>query len=1516
MNDLVGRHIKGYILQQIIGAGGFGVVYRASQPIVNREVAIKVILPIYANNPDFVRRFEREAQLVAHLEHPFIVPLYDYWREPDGAYLVMRYISHGNLGLALARGGAWSLPKAAKLVEQIAAALNAAHQKGIVHQDLKPANILLDEFGNAYLTDFGIAKDILDNTESRNADGKREVFGSPDYMSPEQASFKDVTPQSDLYSLGLIFYALLSGQSAFQSNSVTTLLQKQIYERVPLITLERPDLPLEINTIIRRATDKEPEARYNDVLSFAADIQSVIGTQPLIESDEIFTFGRSGGGNYKTGPISATLPLMQLATSVVVARPEPINPYKGLRAFEEADDRDFFGRGELIRQLVQHLDTQDFRKRFLAVIGPSGSGKSSVVKAGLLPALRRGEVINSERWFITAMVPGSDPFMELEQALLRVAFGAPEKPYQEQLRADENALSRIVREIVPDQSTDLLLLIDQFEEIFTRIEREDERSRLLANLVQAVKAENIPFRLIITLRADFYDRPLLYPELGELIRQCTQVVLPLSPTELEQAITSPAYNAGLNMDRDLVTEIISDVSEQPGMLPLLQFTLTELYDHRVDNTLTRDAYQRIGGVSSSLARRADELYTEFNEQQRLLTRQLFLRLVTPGEGTEDTRRRVMRDELVSLNADPKAIEEILDIFGKYRLLTFDRNPATRTPTVEIAHEALISRWKLLREWLDASREDLRLQRRLAEATDEWLRGGRDSSFLASGARLTQFEALTSNTAIALNAQERDYVVASISLRQRAANRLKLFIAGLIAATLAALGLAIFAFDQQNQAVEAEATTAAERDRANEQAEISRANALAMSALTQRERLDSNLLTSIAALEVHDTLEARRSLLINLLANPRLVTFLQGHTGAVRGVTISPDQSLLATGSDDHTVRVWDAATFQPVGAPFEGHTDIVWDVAFSPDGKRLASASRDQKIMIWDIEHPEQVPLTLEGHTDEAWALAFSPDGNWLVSGGVDDAVILWDLTADPPTAKKLAGHQGDVFSVAFSPDGKTFASGGADNTILLWTISGDEPTPLVGHSNWILTLDFSPDGSVLASSGIEREVFLWNVADAQPFGKFPTTHTRDIRKVIFSPDGQNIATASEDNTVQLWSLTTLQPLIPALTGHTDAVWDVVFSRNGQHLLSASLDQSAIWWAVQPPQPLAKLLRDHTESVWSLDFSSDSCWLASGGGESGAGEDFAVRLWQIGCQQEAGPITPILLYGHAAQITSVDFSPDGHLLASGSADKTILIWSAAIQELAAPPLEAHQSSVTSVAFSPNGNLLASADAGGMILLWQQNQDDIWQPTEQTLAGHPGQYISGLAFSPDGKILASASWDGTVILWDTAAFQAIGEPLQGHSERVEALAFSPDGKMLASGSRDLKVLLWNVDTGEPIGQPLAFHTNWVTALAFSPDGKMLASGSRDNTIMLWDVASQQPIEPALAGHRGWINSLKFSPDGQYLASGSGDAGIFLWDVTLTAWKSLACERANRVFTANEWVSIFGQDSYRDLCSEED
>ena len=578
---MLGPNVRGYRIQERIGEGAFSVVYRAEQATIERPVAIKVIRSELADRADFVRRFEAEAHVVAHLEHPHVVPLYDYWREPGSAYLVMRIFA-GTLDDRI-RERPLEVREALTMLTQVGSALATAHRAGVVHRDVKPANIFGDGDGNWFLGDFGIAY----QADAGYRIGDLASIGSPAYAPPEQLRREPVGPTADVYGLAIVLYEALTGNVPFpDARTQQELLRRRLHDPLPLVRASRPDVPDALDDVLARATAKDAADRYMSV------DEMVVACRTAIEG--------------KSLPVSAAMGRATLVDGVTR------NPFKGLRAFQEADAEDFFGRQRLVDRLVAVLAEPGAAGRLLAVVGPSGSGKSSVVRAGLLPAVRNGAVAGSAQWFVTSMIPGEHPFEELEVALGRIATGVI-GPLAELMAADRRGIARVVKQVAPTEMDDVLLVIDQFEELFTLCTDDAVRRAFIDGLVAALTDQRSRLRVVLTLRADFYDRPLRHPELAALVERGTLAVSPLGAEELERAIVEPADRCGAAFEPGLVARIIADFVDQPGALPLLQFALTELFDKHIAGLLTIEAYEGLGGLSGVLGRRAEQVYDGSSE---------------------------------------------------------------------------------------------------------------------------------------------------------------------------------------------------------------------------------------------------------------------------------------------------------------------------------------------------------------------------------------------------------------------------------------------------------------------------------------------------------------------------------------------------------------------------------------------------------------------------------------------------------------------------------------------------------------------------------------------------------------------------------------------------------------------------------------------------------------------------------------------------------------------------------------
>jgi len=1460
-NALVGQEVRGYRFESLIAQGGFGQVYRAFQPVVERRVAIKVILPQYASQPNFVRRFELEAQLVAQLEHPYIVPMYDYWRDASGAYLIMRLL-RGSLTQLLDRiGGPLPLETTARMLDQIAAALTAAHRNGIIHRDLKPANVLLDNEENAYLADFGIAKRLF----MMEDEGEFENFGSPAYVAPEQVSGDVISAQADIYSLGIIVYEMLTGALPYDAPSQSAILEKHLTDEVPSIAPLRPDLPREVNYVIRRATQRQPKDRYADALEMAADFRRLIsGAKSTSEQPAV---RRIRG----TRPDEPSTPVRTVILNIAAVAQK--NPYKGLRAFQEADAVDFHGREALVSRLVTRLRGHGEPSRLLALIGPSGSGKSSLVRAGLLPALRRGAVPGSNKWFFATMTPGTSPLTEFEQSIGRIAIEQPQRLAQ-LLRADPEQVMPLIERLLPP-GVEFMLFVDQFEEVFSLTKSDTDRNAFLQLLVALARSTRA--RVIVTLRADFYDRPLLHPIFGDLLRDCSEVVLPLNVAEMEAAIVKPAERLGVAFEAGLTARIIQDVRQQPGALPLLQYVLYELFENRAGETLTLRGYEMEGGAFGALARRAEAVYNDLEDPARALVQRIFLRLVVVGETNDDTRRRASQSELMTVHADRALINKTLEAFGRHRLLTFDRDSVTREPTIEIAHEALIQNWARLRNWIDGNRALLRLRQQLNGNAAEWEAEGHDPSYLARGGRLASFETVAEAEAFSLDERERSFLAASLDERHRDVRRgqRRLALLGLIAAV--AMGAAIIAIVLQSVA-------ARERDRADRQARIARANELSITAVTSLNDLDRALLLSVEAFSSADTFQARSGLLTALQYSPHLRGFLHGAISGLRTVATSADGRYAAAGDADGVIYVWD---IQAGGAPhqWQAHDSDVYGIAFSPDGSKLVSGGSDQTVRQWDFATGEAIGAPMVGHADAVRDVAYSPDGGLIASASADTSVRLWDAETGLQRGDPLLGHHDLVFALAFSPDGRTLASGSADYTVHLWDVASGEPShlPLEFHRNWVWDVAYSPDGSLLASAGGDGVVYLYDVAgDYAVSGNPINAHQDAVRTLAFSRDGSLLATGSQDDHVRAWNVETRAPVGTPFLGHDGDVWTVSFAL-GDQLLSAGADGRLMIWDAAERSVVGQLID------------------ISGTPPAGIhGSPWARLLAERHYTDE-------VLDGRVSQAV---FSADGSRLVSVDSMGTVVRWDMSVLDAEAQTVTALGFPLYALAVSADGQRVAAGGDDPAAYVADLNDGTALLPPLDSES--PADEVYALAFN--GNTLLAGDGDGQIQVWDTMSGELRGTIETANRSAVSALAVSPDGALIAAGTRTGIIYLYDTATLEQVRGALEGHVDWVVGLSFDSRGLTLASASHDETVRVWDVATGQHY--TLEGHvsempNQWVTDVAYEA-GDTLYSLGRDGSLIVWELDVQTWREQACALASRNLTQDEWARYFPGEIYHETC----
>ncbi len=1203
-------------------------------------------------------------------------------------------------------------------------------------------------------------------------------------------------------------------------------------------------------------------------------------------------------------------------------------PYRGLEAFDVEHAPFFFGREALTEWLVDALrpSAGGRENRFLALVGASGSGKSSLARAGLVAALRGGAIEGSADWPAVILKPGRDPIESLAVALAGLDGTCP-SPVAVQglmaaLRSAENILHLTARLALRDAppSARLLLLVDQFEEVFTLCEDEAARQAFFANLLYAPALVGGQAIVVPTMRADFYGKCGSYPALAAALSDHQILVGPMTRDELRRAIERPALLTGGEFEPGLVELLLEDVTGRLGALPLLQFTLMELWQRRDGRRLTVAAYRAIGGIGGALERRANDVLAHFDDAQREVCRRIFLRLIEPGEGTEDTKRRASFSELITVAKDGEAITSVVRRLAGARLVTaagdeeavravVSRLADARLITtegdakksnagsIEVAHEALIRGWGQLRRWIESDRAGLRTHRRLTEAAHEWDQAGREPSFLFAGARLAEAREWAGSPSGDLTLVELEFLGASIAAERKrradeveAARRLaaeaearrlaeaeaarrQSRLAGILKVVAAvALALAAAAFYSQYQAIQATADATRQKNKAEENEKIAQAEMKK----TRREATRAQTLLLLA----------RSNKLLN--QKPQLALLL-----TLEAIQLLRDRGEYDTNLANQGEEVLNLAFSNLSGVGLYGHAGRVNHLAYAPDGRTLASASSDGTVRLWDAAAVAVTPPRVLRHNGPVRRLVFAPDGRTLAVAAASNEgeVWLWDLAAPDPAARpRVLRRAEQVEQLAIAPDGRTLATGHVDGTVRLWDLTAPDPAArprvLKGPEGSIIQVAFAPEGRVLATLSADGAARLWDLTTSDPATKPRVLrHDGQINYVVFAPDGRTLASASNDGVARLWNLASSGlDASPTLLRHNRELLYVAFAPDGRTLASATNDGAVRLWNLASSDPYdCPTLLYHSSPVLKVAFAPDGRTLvtATSGG--------ALRLWDLATAK----VNPRLLHclrGHDNAILQVEFGPDGKTLASISNDGTARLWDlAAPDPITNPRVFCHQHNVDvyRLAFTPDGNTLASASGDGTVRLW-----DLTAPDP---AAHPhilphDQLIDLLAVAPDGRTLASAdgylrtdlfsSGDSTVRLWDLTDPNPAAKPrLLHHNKPVLHIAFTPNNLKLVTGTIDGTVRLW--DLTDPGAKPRTIQHDGLSWFAIAPDGRTLASGSRegDGTVRLWDLTAPDLARASrVLRNDAPTHQLAFAPDGKTLASACGDGTVRLWDLT--------------------------------------
>lgn len=1170
------------------------------------------------------------------------------------------------------------------------------------------------------------------------------------------------------------------------------------------------------------------------------------------------------------------------------------NPFPGLRPFRMDENHLFFGREDQVLDLLQRLH----HYRFLAIVGASGCGKSSLIQAGLFPAIQGGR-LNPEGldWGIARFRPGNAPLANLASAL--AAMQMPDSTGQAlrnredieaRLRMGSTGLVDLVRQMEPSRTTRILVLADQFEELFRyRKDRSDDKTRndavaFVRLLLRAAKQTEIPIYVTIAMRSDFLGGCTEFRDLPEAINAGQYLVPRMGRVQRREAITGPVAVAGGRISELLVQRMLNEVGDDPDQLPILQHALMRIWDswvqdHGPEEPVDMRHYEAIGGTAGALSRHAEEAYLSLTDPRgRRTAERLFQCLSEAGPDRRETRHPMRFGDLRSVtSSESEDLIRVIDAFrqdGRTFLMPLVSTVLDDETVIDITHESLIRQWTRLKEWAENEQKSGAEYRLISAAAE---RRALKQGELWRGLDLSialQWHRRQLPTKPWAERYGGNFEQAIRFLKGSARRRMVRRSASCIL-VLVLLGLVEwYLYDQFR--------TAKQTASLLERISIASNNAFNDPIKSIRSSLEVVPLMRGAKLDFSTMLERT---LHESIRNLPLIRTYRVHQGAALDVAFSPDGKRITTANTVGTT-VWDDGTGQKIPTSEDGQ-GWVNSIAYSPDGKRLAAGSDGGTVTVRDAE-TWRVLLDIPFDAGVGIrAVVFHPDGRRIAAGSEDGTIRIVDLESGQ-TRFILHGHKKKaVNAVSFSPDGHRLATAGDDGTFTVWNAdNGTDLYSIPTELAYCSSVVFFPDGRRLALACYEYEpkpfsmIIVFDTDNRKQANDIPV-YKDLLYSLDISPDGNRIAAAGEFGRIRVWDSRTGLELskIPA---HKASIFRIRFSPDGNRIASASSDGTVRTWSLSKGDEIVDLpvpdVKVNDVKVNDVAFSPVAGLVAT------AASDGIVRMWDV----ETGQALPRTIR-HEAAVNCVSFSGDGRLIATASEDKTAKVWDVATcSESHSFP---HPDWVTSVQFSPNGRLLATACFDRTARVWDlPSGSELPPPLEHERA------VNGIAFSADGKWIATASNDHSVRIWDADSHRARGDPLIGHEGSVNAVAFSPNHVHLATSSDDGTVRIWDYTTGR-CDLVLSGHTDWVCGVAFSPDGKRVASASDDGTIKVWDSRSGEEIF-SLTGHGGYVRGVAYSPDGSLIASASDDGSSRLYAANLDRLVRLARTRVDPALSEEE------------------
>ena len=1135
------------------------------------------------------------------------------------------------------------------------------------------------------------------------------------------------------------------------------------------------------------------------------------------------------------------------------------NPYIGLRPFEVDESILFFGRNDQSLELLQRLH----QHHFVAVVGSSGSGKSSLLRAGLIPSLKAGYLIDdSDDWLISIMKPGQSPLYNLSESILLQIEPAATKEdiaalLQQTREQGADAILQRILPIIKEKKNNFFLLVDQFEELFRfamnqeDINRKDEAIDFVNILLELTRQPEIPFYAVITMRSDFIGDCAQFYGLPEAMNQSQYLVPRINRVQLKTVIEGPALLYGGKIDPVLTSKLLNDLGKVKDELPLLQHALMRIWDFEMNvnksGMVDMEDYESIGGIEKALSNHADEALKGMSENDLLVTKKIFQALTTIDDNGRKIRRQVLMSNLVELTGTPEPkLLEIIQLFIQDKRSFLIISPAGETgdKIIDISHESLIRQWDTLGKWVDEEGESTGIYLQLAESAELYRKKKKDflsgselqialewnKKFKPVAAWANRYKKDFDYSISYLQASEKDWL--SKQQEERSSKQKQRFlIYGLSALFLITLFivLAVIRMVGLNKELDKEKI-------------ISQGYSLYLNAYIQENKDPTLALRLVEESMLKNNDSTIEDYAQKLYSQNSFYHIISKQDTTIYSIAISPDgKRIMATLRNK-------AVMFDTAGNilhEFEGHTGEIYAVVFSPDGKRVLTASADKTARLWDLEGNTLKVFT--GHKSEVFAVAFSPDGKKVLTGGNDNTVRLWDIVTGQQLEAPFRGHVAAVSSVCFSPNGKYIASGSFDSSAIMWDVEGRGIIQFRRHSNFVMSVNFSPDSKKLLTGSLDGTAIVWNF-DGEVEKRVEAGF--EIFSVAFSPDGKSFLTAAYNNHAYLWNLNgiLLQDFISESETSATGISTVAFMPDGGSIITGASDGSLRSWGIKPQ--LLQQFYDTLNGIKAAAFSPNGKWILTSYGFNKA------RLWDVkGNMIRDFEDVPIA-------VTTVAFAAAGEKIAVGYEDGSIRVWN--LQGILVETYRYANKRVNAMAFSPDGTVLLAAYDVNIARLWELKNGNYIQ-----LKGHLKE-ITCVAFTANGKTIVTGSMDSTIIQW-TPQGKKINEFKNG-SASVKALALSPDGQyILTAAASDNKARLLNKD-GKVVREFIG-HTLSITSVAFSPDGKYILTGSNDKSATVWDLKAN--VFQYMNLHTGAVLVVAFSPDGKTILTASADKHAFLW-----------------------------------------